>query len=139
MNYLTDPKILLLAGVGLVVVYLLMRNQGTTNNPNQFADTSVPTNSLTPQTASSGLNPVGGSYSYMDGTGMQHLIATDPYGNLVGYSNMPPNIGNPESGQLSSYVGSMSGQYLAQPYGGTTPYYSQAGYNIPNYMAPYTL
>jgi hypothetical protein len=105
-----SPTVLIVGGIGVIAVFLLMRNNSSSSTSN------------TSQTQ--GTTPVGGSYSYLDGTGMQHITATDPNGNLVGYSNLPPDTSNPQPNQLSSYVGSMSGQYLVSPYGGTTPYYS---------------
>ena len=108
-----NPKILIIGGVGLVVVFFLMRN-----NSSSSASTPPPnTNAVT--------QPVGGSYSYLDGSGYQHITATDPNGQLVGYSSLPPDTSNPQPNQLATYVGSMSGQYLVPPYGGTTPYYAQ--------------
>ena len=124
MDY-KSPTFLIVAGVGLVAAFILLRNKGSSAAP-QSTTTSTTgdiTNTNSPQTD---VNPVGGSYSYLDGSGMQHIIATDPYGNLVGYSNLPPDIGNPQANELANYVGSMSGNYLLQPYGGTTPYYSTA-------------
>jgi len=105
MDWLKNPTILIMGGLGVVVVFLLFRNK----------------DSGTQDTTTTNTRPVGGSYSYLDGSGYQHLTATDPNGNLVGYSSLPPDTSNPQPNQLSSYVGSMSGQYLVPPYGGTTP------------------
>ncbi|HEY7419299.1 MAG TPA: hypothetical protein VH593_29215 [Ktedonobacteraceae bacterium] len=124
-----NPVFLIGGAAAIFVAVILLRNQNATPSTStqptattgQFG---VPTNNLTQSTTSQGLNPVGGSYSYLDGTGMQHIIATDPYGNLVGYSNLPPGTSQPQPNELSSYIGSMSGQYLVQPWGSTTPIYA---------------
>src|SRR5215831_8773415 len=109
---LKDPKILGLGVVGLVVLFLLMRNKGGGST-------------VAPQTdATTTTTPIGQSYSYLDGSGYEHLTATDPYGNLVNYSSIPPSVGQPQTGQMPTYVGGMSGVSTVSPYGGTTPPYS---------------
>lgn len=113
-DWYKNPTILLMAGAGVLVVFVLSRNKKAASTSTTSSDQGDITNT----------GPVGGSYSYLDGSGMQHIVATDPNGNLVGYSNLPPDTSNPEPNQLSSYVGSMSGQYLVPPYGGNTPYYA---------------
>lgn len=130
-DWYKNPIILIVAGVGVFAAYIIM-NKGSSATPAQTQDQ---TQSQQPQQT----GVVGGSYQYLDGQGLQHITATDPYGNLVGYSNLPPDMMNPQIGQLSSYVGTMSGQYLVNPYGGTTPMYAQANVTRPNYNAPYTL
>src|SRR5215831_13829962 len=112
MDWLKNPTILMLGGVGVLVVYILFRNK----TPPQSSVTSVGDSINT--------GPFAASNSYLDGNGVQHIVATDPYGNLDGYGSLPPDVNNPQMGQLSSYAGLMSGQYLVPPYGGTTPYYS---------------
>jgi hypothetical protein len=86
-NWYTQPKFLMLGGVGVVVIFLLMRNKGS---------------SQTAPVASTTTNPVGGSYSYLDGSGIQHIIATDPQGNLTSYASVPPDTTQP-TGQLLGY------------------------------------
>jgi hypothetical protein len=125
-DWYKNPIFLVVGGVGIFAAFILLRNQNGSNTtpPVSSLGDSAATSPLDPsQTA---MNPVGGSYSYLDGSGMQHIVATDPYGNLVGYSNLPPSTSMPQTNQLSSYVGSMGGQYLVTPYGGTTPSYSMA-------------
>lgn len=136
-----NPTILIVAGVGVLAGFILLRNQkaqpSTTSNTQQPVSQNNPQN-ITAQAMNGGV--IGGSYSYLDGTGMQHIVATDPYGNLVGYNNMPPSVGNPQPGELSGYVGAMgTSPYMTSSYGAGTPYYSLGGYYIPNMMAPYTL
>jgi|SRR5215471_2134150 len=127
-DWLTSPTALIVGAVGIFAAIILMRNQnqsttaGTVSSLGGSAATS-PTSGAT----DSG-NPIGGTYQYLDGTGAQHIIATDPNGYLVGYSNLPPGTSMPQTNQMASYVGSMSGQYLVPPWGGSSPYYSMAGY-----------
>jgi hypothetical protein len=122
-NWLTNPTVLIVGAVGVVAAFILMRNKGSSTTTTTTSTQGDITNMT---------NPVGGSYSYLDGSGMQHITATDPYGNLIGYSNIPPGTSEPQSSQLSTYAGSMSGQYLVAPYGATSPYYS-------TFNAAYTL
>lgn len=104
-----DPKILIIAGVALFGGFILLRNQNS--------------GSVQPSSSSQGTTtPVGGSYTYLDGSGIQHMVMTDPNGNLVSYNTTSPN---PQSNQLSTYTGMMSPYMYSQPYGGNTPYYSQ--------------
>jgi|SRR5215469_797513 len=133
MEFLKNPLVLIGAG-GVVLVLFLMKNQGSSQNPTTAGNLSSPntTGAQTPDVSSlssngqTAVNALGGTYSYLDGTGVQHIIATDPYGNLVGYSSLPPGTSNPQPGQLSSSIGMMGGgYYLFPPYGGyTNPIYS---------------
>lgn len=134
----SNPKILIVGGVAAFAAFILLRNQKpATTNSNQGAPS---------QQQMQQQNPIGGTYTYLDGDGMQHIIATDPQGNLVGYNSLPPNTSMPQGGQLStyagnmtSYAGSMSGAYLQQPYGGwTPPYYSQTNWQQYNPMTQNT-
>jgi len=126
-----NPIFLIVLGVGGFAAYILLKDQGTPTTAQQAQPMNSP---LNPQgninnSPDMAINPVGGSYSYMDGSGAQHIIATDPYGNLVGYSNLPPDTSQPQTNQMASYVGGMSGQYLVPPWGSTSPYYSMASTN----------
>jgi hypothetical protein len=114
MDFLKDPKMLLLGGIGVIVVYLLMKNKGSTTSTSTTSDSNSTT-------------PVGQSYSYLDGSGYQHITATDPNGNLVSYSSLPPDLSNPQPNQLSTYAGSMSNQ-VPYPYGGVTPPWALSPY-----------
>jgi hypothetical protein len=124
-EWYTNPKILIGGGVALVAAFILLRKPATTT-----------------QTPEARTNPVGGTSTYLDGTGMQHIVATDPQGNLVGYNSLPPSTSVPQTGQLSTYAGNMStyagsmaGVTLQQPYGGwTPPYYSQTNWQQYNPM-----
>jgi hypothetical protein len=113
-----DPKFLMIGGVAIFAGFILLRNQNAstanTTNPNQFPTTN-PANNTT---------PVGQSYSYLDGTGMQHLVATDPNGQLTSYQSVSPQDPS-QTGQLGSYVGMMGNPMFVNPYGGWSPYYSQ--------------
>ncbi|HEY1249250.1 MAG TPA: hypothetical protein VGE97_09700 [Nitrososphaera sp.] len=120
-SWLTNPTVLVVGAVGIFAAIILMRNQQSSNTP-------TTSGTVTSLGNSAATNPVGGSYQYLDGSGFQHIIATDPNGNLVGYNSLPPGTSMPETNQMSSYVGSMSGQYLVAPYGSTTPYYSISPY-----------
>jgi len=118
-DWLTNPTILIVGAVGVFAAIILLRNQ-------QSSSTPTTSGTVTSLGESASTTPVGQSYQYLDGNGMQHIIATDPNGNLVGYNSLPPGTSMPQTGQMASYVGSMSGQYLVPPYGGSTPYYSMS-------------
>ena len=120
MDFLKNPMVLIVGAVGIFAAVILLRNQPTSNN--QIQSQGTQSQNLDPNATA--VNPVGGTYSYLDGTGYEHIIAMDPYGNLIGYSNLPPGTSQPQSGQMASYVSSMSGQYLVSPYGYTTPPYA---------------
>lgn len=114
MEWYKNPTILVVAGVGIFAAIILLRSQNTTQGP-QISNLDT-----------SGQTPVGGSYQYLDGNGVQHLIATDPNsGALNYYATMSPPFPGASENELASYVGSMSHGAYMQPYGGTTPYYSQ--------------
>lgn len=121
-NWLKNPTILIIGAVVLVGGYVLLKNNQGSATP----QTGTSSNPQLSNLGNSGQTPVGQSYSYLDGSGMQHLTATDPYGNLTSYQTMPPSFYDPStSGQLASYVGMMGSPMFMNPYGGTTPYYSQ--------------
>ena len=109
-----DPKILIIGGVAIFGMVILLRNQNNTTSSTSPGITSQTTD---PTAMNTGNNAIGGTYSYLDGSGVQHIIATDPNGNLVNYAALPPDTGNPQVGQLSSYVGSM-GMGTGAPAGG---------------------
>jgi len=117
MDWFKNPTVLIVGGIGVVVVYFLMKN----NSSSSTQTANAPSTTSSTQGDLTNTVPVGQSYSYLDGSGYQHIAATDPYGNLIGYNSLPPDTSNPQPNQLSSYVGSMSGQYLVMPYGYTTP------------------
>lgn len=101
-----NPTVLMIGGVGIFAAIILMRNQGQSGGSQNVGDLTT---------------PVGQSYSFLDGSGIQHIIATDPNGNLVNYAAIPPSISTPYAGELSSVVGSMSNygsgsNYLGGPY-----------------------
>ena len=118
-----NPTILIVGGIALFAGFILLRNQNSAA-PSQSA---TPTNLGQATTLTSNgqtqTGPVGGTYSYLDGSGQEHIIATDPNGNLASYAALPPSTSMPQAGQLSSAVGNMSGWGIVLPYGGTTPYY----------------
>jgi hypothetical protein len=110
-----NPTILIVGVVALVGGYILLKNQGASSTPSSTGSTA--------SNASTNTTPVGGSYSYLDGSGIQHIIATDPNGNLNTYANTPPGTGQPDSGQLGSYVGMMGLPYN-MPWMGYSPSYA---------------
>jgi hypothetical protein len=124
MEWYKNPTILIVGGVALVAGFILLRNQNTSSATPQVGTSSNPQLS---NLQTSGTTPVGQSYSYLDGSGIEHMVATDPYGNLTSYQTTSADASTADySGQLSSYVGMMGSQPMfLNPYGGTTPYYSQ--------------
>lgn len=92
-----NPTILIVAGVGIFAAVILMRNQ---NSSTSATNTSQQTSTDTTTT------PVGQSYTYLDGSGVQHIIATDPNGAITQYAAVPPSTSTPYAGEMSSYVGS---------------------------------
>lgn len=124
MDFLKNPTVLIVGAVAVIAGFILLRNQGSSTNA---STTSNNTGSSPVQQGSGGAtttNAQGGTYSYMDGSGLQHIIATDPQGNLVGYASTQPQFGATQS-QLPTYIGGMSGVPLVNPYVMSgTPYYS---------------
>lgn len=112
-----DPKILIIGGVAAFAGFILLRNQNSSSTPSQTNQTNNPQGQNTV--------PVGGSYTYLDGNGVQHMTMTDPYGAIQNYNTTAPTPMFPQTNQLATYVGGMSPYMYSQPYGGTTPYYSQ--------------
>lgn len=113
-----DWKVWAIGGVGLVAAFVLLRNKNTT--------TTSTTNTQTTTTT-----PVGQSYSYLDGSGMQHLTATDPNGNLTYYQTLPPGTSMDQTGQIASYVGLMGHNTNVPAMMGYTPYYAGTINNVP--------
>jgi hypothetical protein len=126
-----NPTILIVGAVALVGGYVLLKNQGASSTPSSTGSTA--------SNPSTNTTPVGGSYSYLDGSGVEHIIATDPNGNLNTYANVPPGdssslwggyggsnvatYGAAQSGQLGSYVGMMGGMFNPS-WMGYSPYYA---------------
>lgn len=100
---LKDPKLLAIGAVALVAGYVLLKNKGSTSGSVTPVDTSG--GATTGSTAETGNNAIGGTYTYLDGSGVQHIIATDPQGNLTSYAAEQPSFSSPSQGQLSTYSG----------------------------------
>lgn len=116
MDFLKNPTILIVGAVALVAGYVLLQNKGKSStgavtNPGQSVATD-------PTMASSS------NYTWLDGSGVEHVIATSPNGDMNTYASdsaaYDPYL---YAGQLSSYNWA-SGIYT-NPYGGHTPPYSQ--------------
>lgn len=127
-----DPKLLILGGVALVAGYFILKNNQSSSSGSTTAGTSALTNQPTDTGNTTMLNsagePIGGSYTYLDGSGVQHIIATDPNGNLVSYGADQPAYSSPSSGQLSTYAGYSGSLANGTPwlYGGSPNYSTQA-------------
>lgn len=122
-----DPKLLILGGVALVAgFFILKNNQGSTQGSPTSVDTSG--NATTGSTAETGNSVIGGAYTYLDGSGIQHIVATDPNGNLVNYGAEQPAFSSPSSGQLSTYTGYTGSIMNGTPwlYGGSPNYSTRA-------------
>lgn len=123
-----DPKLLILGGVALVAgFFILKNNQGSSASSPTPVDTSG--NATTGSTSETGnTTELGGAYTYLDGSGVQHIIATDPNGNLVSYGADQPAFSSPSSGQLSTYTGYMGNISNGTPwlYGGSPNYSTNA-------------
>jgi hypothetical protein len=123
-DWYKNPTVLIVAGVAIFGAIILLRNQNSSG--------SSTSSSTSPQIAdplanpgSSATTPVGQSYTYLDGSGIQHIITTDPQGNLSNYASVQPQYTTAQQGQISSVVGSMSGIPLVNPYVMSgTPYYA---------------
>lgn len=114
-DWYKNPTVLIVAGVAIFGGLILLRNQGSTGTGQQNVGNFDMSNLTT---------PVGQSYSYLDGSGIQHLVATDPNGNLTSYDTVPPSIATPYAGELSSYVGSLSHYGTGNSSLGVTPPYA---------------
>jgi len=124
-----DPKILIIGGVAIFGAIILLKPKNSGTAPTASPGITAPNITTGVDLSQTGQNPLGAGYSFMDGSGMQHIMATDPYGNLITYASEPPQAysSDPMGPQMSwpSYAaGGMSGQYVVNPYGGTSPYYS---------------
>lgn len=112
-DWYKNPTILIVAAVAAVAGFVLLRNKSSTPSP-QISNLG-----------NTGTTPVGQSYSYMDGSGVQHITATDPNGNLTSFASTQPGFMNTDQSQMSTYVGGMSNVPLVNPYVMSgTPYYA---------------
>lgn len=122
---LSNPTVLIVGAVVIVAGIVLLRGQSSSPNTSQTSTTGG-TSPIDPSSSgATTTNAQGGTYSYLDGSGMEHIIATDPNGNLVSYAATPPNFTTTGS-DVGSYAGSLSGaSSLVNPYVMSgTPYYS---------------
>lgn len=125
---LKDPKVLILGGVALVAGFFILKNNQGSSSSGSVTPVDTSGNATTGSTAETGNAVIGGAYSYLDGSGVQHIIATDPNGNLISYGAEQPAFSSPSSGQLSTYTGYGGTIMNGTPwlYGGSPNYSTQA-------------